>query len=102
MSEFEFACPVCGQHIFADSSAGGTQIDCPTCFRPIVVPQPPSLKDSTLILTAAQPAKPRPPTRSIPGPPEPEKGPSRWPAILLTLALIAAGIAAWLAWHHRL
>src|SRR6266446_9700702 len=41
MSEFKFACPVCGQHITADSSTGGAQIQCPTCFQKIVVPQPP-------------------------------------------------------------
>jgi hypothetical protein len=59
MSEFKFACPVCGQHITADSSTSGTRLDCPTCFRPIVVPQAPA-STSKLILAAAQPAKERP------------------------------------------
>jgi len=61
MSEFKFACPVCGQHITADSSAGGTQIQCPTCFQKIVVPQAPVAGSTELILSATQVAKPRPP-----------------------------------------
>ncbi len=60
MSEFKFACPVCGQHITADSSAGGSHLECPTCFQKIVVPQPPTAGDSKLILSAAQASKPRP------------------------------------------
>lgn len=51
MSEFKFACPVCSQHITSDSSASGTQIECPTCFQKLVVPQPPAA-DQKLILTA--------------------------------------------------
>ena len=44
MSEFKFACPVCGQHITADSSTSGGQIECPTCFQKIVVPQAPDVR----------------------------------------------------------
>ena len=39
MSEFKFACPVCGQHITSDASATGKHLECPTCFQKIVVPQ---------------------------------------------------------------
>ncbi len=60
MSEFKFACPVCGQHITVDSSASGTQLDCPTCFRKIIVPQAPATGETKLILSAAQVSKPRP------------------------------------------
>jgi DNA-directed RNA polymerase subunit RPC12/RpoP len=60
MSEFKFACPVCGQHITADSSTAGSQLECPTCFQKIVVPQGPTAGDSKLILSAAQASKPRP------------------------------------------
>src|SRR5215475_4749897 len=60
MSEFKFACPVCGQHITADSSNSGGQIECPTCFQKIIVPQAPSSADSKFILSAAQVGKPRP------------------------------------------
>jgi DNA-directed RNA polymerase subunit RPC12/RpoP len=61
MSEFKFACPVCGQHITADSHAAGTPLECPTCYRKIVVPQPPSSTDPKFILSAAEADKPRPP-----------------------------------------
>ena len=60
MSEFKFACPVCSQHITADSTTGGAQIQCPTCFQKILVPQAPATEDTKLILSATQVAKPRP------------------------------------------
>src|SRR5258707_14136730 len=60
MSEFKFACPVCGQHITADSSTSGGKIECPTCFRKIVVPQAPASTDSKLIISASQADKPKP------------------------------------------
>src|SRR5690349_5163118 len=60
MSEFKFACPVCGQHITADSSAGGRELQCPTCFQRIIVPQPPVAGNTKLILSATQVTKPRP------------------------------------------
>ena len=60
MSEFKFACPVCGQHITADSSTSGGHIECPTCFQKIVVPQAPASSDTKFILSAAQVGKPRP------------------------------------------
>lgn len=60
MSEFKFACPVCGQHITADASTGGRQIQCPTCFQTIVVPQAPLAGNTKFILSAAQVTKPRP------------------------------------------
>jgi len=60
MSEFKFACPVCGQHITADSKTSGSQLDCPTCFQKIIVPQAPSSAFSKLIVSASQVGKPRP------------------------------------------
>lgn len=48
--EFKFSCPVCHQHIAADSSMAGTQIDCPTCFRAIIVPKAPTGNTTKLIL----------------------------------------------------
>jgi hypothetical protein len=42
MSEFKYACPVCGQHMQSDSSQTGAVVDCPTCFQKIVVPQAPA------------------------------------------------------------
>jgi hypothetical protein len=54
MSEFKFACPVCGQHITADSSASGKQLECPTCFQRIVAPQAPASGDTKLILSGSK------------------------------------------------
>ncbi len=66
MSEFKFACPICGQHITADSDSTGSQIECPTCYRKIVVPQAPTSTDPKFILSAAEANKPRPPQPSLP------------------------------------
>src|SRR5882724_11525657 len=66
MSEFKFACPVCGQHITADSASTGSQLECPTCYRKIVVPQAPTSTDPKFILSAAEANKPRPPKTSLP------------------------------------
>jgi hypothetical protein len=99
MSEFKFACPVCGQHITADSHSSGSELDCPTCFRRIVVPQAPS-GDSKLILSAVQSSKGRPKSpvggdltplrRSRPGLP--------LAGAALLLVLIGAGAAAYHFW----
>ncbi len=54
MSEFKFACPVCGQHITCDSAASGTQMNCPTCFRKLVVPQAPKSERGAFVLRATE------------------------------------------------
>ncbi len=105
MGEFKFACPVCGQHITADSSASGTRLDCPTCFRKIVVPQAPSAGDSKFILSASQADKPRPP--------QPEAGADLGPlrrsssrsslvAGLVLLLFLGAGAAAVFFWRDKI
>lgn len=53
MSEFKFACPVCGQHITCDSGSSGSHMNCPTCFRKLVVPQAPAEGSKGFVLTAA-------------------------------------------------
>src|SRR4029077_1436116 len=97
MSEFKFACPVCGQHITADSSASGTHLECPTCFQKIVAPQAPTEGDSKFILSAAQVSKPR--STSVEA--ASDLGPLRRPQArsLVTMAgtvlvLVCAGAAA--------
>src|SRR5215467_5820303 len=97
MSEFKFACPVCGQHITADSSTSGGQLECPTCFQKIVVPQAPASTDSKFILSAAQVGKPRPTgpqVDSLVAPPPRKALPMAVAASLLVL-LCAAGAAAY-------
>jgi DNA-directed RNA polymerase subunit RPC12/RpoP len=54
MSEFKYACPVCGQHMMCDSSQSGSVMECPTCFQKITVPQAPSSDEQKFILTGSK------------------------------------------------
>jgi len=105
MSEFKFACPVCGQHLTADSSTSGGQIACPTCFQNIIVPQAPASADTKFILSAAQVAKPRPTsadTASQLGPLQPSSPRSSIPALVALLVLLSAAGAALFVFHERI
>lgn len=72
MSEFKYACPVCGQHIKCDSTQSGSVMDCPTCLQKIIAPQAPA-GDQKFILSgkklgdASKPQAPSAPL-SAPGP----------------------------------
>jgi len=94
MSEFKFACPKCGQHITADSSTSGTEIECPTCFSALVVPQAPVSGSSSLILSAALVNKNR---RTEPVSGRRKKRPLGFPGFVrafLVLLLLAGGAIA--------
>jgi len=54
MSEFKYACPVCGQHMKCDSSQAGTVMECPTCFQKITAPQAPKTDDPKFIITGTK------------------------------------------------
>jgi len=54
MSEFKYACPVCGQHMMCDSSQSGTVMECPTCFQKITAPQAPASEDTKFIITGTK------------------------------------------------
>jgi hypothetical protein len=54
MSEFKFACPVCGQHMKCDSAHGGEVMECPTCFQKITAPQAPASEDQKFIITGTK------------------------------------------------
>jgi DNA-directed RNA polymerase subunit RPC12/RpoP len=54
MSEFKYACPVCGQHMKCDSSQSGTVMECPTCFQKITAPQAPKSDDPKFIITGTK------------------------------------------------
>jgi DNA-directed RNA polymerase subunit RPC12/RpoP len=101
MSDFKFACPVCGQHITADSRTSGKQIECPTCFQRIVVPQAPESGDSKLLLSASLAGKPRPIGTEVIS----ERKPHRHVVLESVLAtsglLIVLGIAGATAFHYR-
>jgi hypothetical protein len=101
MSEFKFACPVCGQHITADSSTSGNQLECPTCFQRIIVPQAPEVGDTKLILSASKAPTAR--TAFPAGGGSNPKGTIDWKAKLVPLlALIGTGGVALLLWHKQL
>jgi hypothetical protein len=92
MSEFKFACPVCGQHITAGANSVGSKIACPTCFRKIVVPQAPASADPKFILSAAEADKPRPlPTATLPSEPLTPMPRRSFVPMVLILFLIVTG-----------
>ena len=104
MSEFKFACPVCGQHITADSSASGGQLECPTCFQKIIVPQAPSSTESKFILSASQVGKPRPTSANGFSSSEfPKRSPARsLPVAAALLVLLCAAAAAAYLFRDRI
>ncbi len=76
MSEFKYACPVCGQRIQCDSAHSGSVMECPTCFQKITAPRAPATADQKLILSSkkvdAPPVTPVPSSRETPlRPPRP-------------------------------
>lgn len=93
MSEFKFACPICGQHITADSKDTGSQIPCPTCFRKIVVPQAPASEDSKFVVSASEVNKPRPTPATTPPLEGMQRAPEKTsiPAIALIVLLVLVG-----------
>jgi len=106
MSEFKFACPVCGQHIRCDSASSGSHMACPTCYRQLVVPQAPAHGGDKLILTAAE-VQTRPMPGSLTAGPVAPVVVRRSPltAILLVTFLVAVGAAAFVfgerLFHHQ-
>ena len=95
MSVFKFACPVCGQHIQCDSSKSGAAMECPTCFRKMVVPQAPTGADSKLVLTASQvqsrPAPTFPAAGNAPGGRSSSRATTVFALALIAVACAAAG-----------
>jgi hypothetical protein len=89
MSEFKFACPVCGQHITADSSAAGSQLDCPTCFRKIVVPQAPLSTESKFVLSASEATRPRPSSPTTASPAAGKRGTRAGRPMLVVVVAVA-------------
>jgi hypothetical protein len=61
MSDFKFACSVCGQHIRCDTSYIGTKSKCPACQNTIVIPSPPPVPLPKLSIS-------NPHTVPLPGP----------------------------------
>ncbi|HEY5041466.1 MAG TPA: hypothetical protein VIK53_05630 [Verrucomicrobiae bacterium] len=97
MSEFKFACPVCGQHMMCDSSQGGSVMDCPTCFQKITAPQAPASDDQKFILTGTQVTEKRIATRGLataPGKRDSDKSVWKVAVVVAVLALVGAAAFA--------
>ena len=89
MSEFKFACPICGQRMAVDSSATGAQVECPTCFQIVIVPKAP-MEGSKYHLSATQYIKPvvlPPPSR-----PRSPVVPQRKNAVLIFILIFACAV----------
>jgi hypothetical protein len=101
MSEFKFACPVCGQHMMCDESQAGSVMDCPTCFQKIVAPQAPG-PDSKFILTGTKLSEKKISVRGVDAPAaEPEKSFPLWIFIVFATVVVAgaAGFFIYRAKH---
>jgi hypothetical protein len=94
MSEFKFACPICGQHMMCDSSQGGTVMECPTCFQKITAPQSAAEGEQKFILAGTKFAGKR--TAGLPAvagdqfQPKPRTFPG-WIVIVIIFVLAAVG-----------
>jgi hypothetical protein len=99
MSEFKYACPVCGQHIKCDTSQAGTVMDCPTCFQKITVPQAPSSEDQKFILTGSKVSEKVITVRGADAPAAPAPA-GRFPgaAVVLLILIFAGATAAVVYW----
>src|SRR5208282_1330944 len=93
MSEFTFACPVCGQHIKCESWRSNTVMECPTCFQKITVPQAPAVEKPKFIIAGTKVGGERP----VPAAPdsgveaEPEK---HFPIAVFVVALLLCAVVA--------
>ncbi|HEY9171970.1 MAG TPA: hypothetical protein VI136_06790 [Verrucomicrobiae bacterium] len=100
MSEFKFACPVCGQHITCDAANSGTPMECPTCFRKLVVPNAPADASSKFILSASLVPGKKPVAEVAPlvevAAPAPRWLPFVWGGV--TVLVLAGGALAAVKW----
>lgn len=98
MSEFKFACPVCGQHMMCDESHGGSVMECPTCYQKIVAPQAPA-PDAKFILTGTKLAEKKITVRGLGGT-APVELPKKFPGVLVVVLILVfmAGTAAAIYW----
>jgi len=94
MSEFKFACPVCGQHMMCDASHGGSVMECPTCFQKITAPQAPA-PDAKFILTGTKVSEKKISVRGFESVTSPAKPQENFPvAILIGTIILALSVAA--------
>jgi DNA-directed RNA polymerase subunit RPC12/RpoP len=94
MSEYKYACPVCGQHMMCDSSQAGSVMECPTCFQKITAPQAPASDGQKFILTGTKVVEKKtaaPGMAAIPARPQPDNQFLMAAACVVVLALVAGG-----------
>jgi hypothetical protein len=101
MSEFKFACPVCGQRMAVDSSASGAQVECPTCFQIVIVPKAPAA-GSKYQLSATQYIKPVILPPATPAPSTPPVVHQRKSAVLIFALIFACAATAALLLRERI
>jgi hypothetical protein len=104
MSEFKYACPVCGQHMKCDSSQSGTVMECPTCFQKITAPQAPATDDPKFIITGTKVGERPIPAAVADSGAAPTLAPQKHtslPAILFIVLLCTAAVALF-AFHGRI
>ncbi len=98
MSEYTYACPVCGQHMRCDSSQAGTVMECPTCFQQITAPQAPAAgDDQKFVLTGTKVGdRPLPKIPTAPAGPAPvaKSFPVGVLILVLMVGLAGAGVYA--------
>ncbi len=94
MSEFKYACPVCGQHIKCDSTQSGSVMECPTCLQKIIAPQAPASEDQKFILSGKKLGDaPKTPTFSGALPPPPARRTFPVAGVALVLLIVGTAVA---------
>jgi DNA-directed RNA polymerase subunit RPC12/RpoP len=89
MSEYKYACPVCGQHMRCDSSQAGTVMECPTCFQKITAPQAPAAGDSQKFVLTGTKVGERPLPKAATETPAAAPVAKSFPWVILIVVLIA-------------
>jgi DNA-directed RNA polymerase subunit RPC12/RpoP len=104
MSEFKYACPVCGQHMKCDSSQSGTVMECPTCFQKITAPQAPATDDSKFIITGTKVGERPLPTAVVEAGAAPAPMPAKSSPLptIIFFVLLCAAAAALFAFQGRI
>ena len=99
MSEFTYACPVCGQHIKCDMSQSGSKMECPTCFQTILAPDVSPMHDPKFVIMGTKvgerPIPAAVATSGTPTAPAPAKK-SPVAAVVLVVFIFAAGAAVFM------
>ena len=89
MSEYKYACPVCGQHMRCDSSQAGSVMECPTCFQKITAPQAPAAGDDQKFVLTGTKVGERPLPKVAEASPIAAPAAKSFPWVILIVVLVA-------------